>query len=149
MTKIKNIKEVTEPLKEEILKGDVHTIEEMRAWLKPLGYSDTINEAAINFILREFVMSIVSSDCMMNADMVVELLRPQLEVTKEDIEPIFIMGLYHHRNLVGSSSAFIKGNLKLCRGIHDILKSVIKGRDTRWSLIKQKSSIAAGLPFSK
>ena len=28
-TKIKNIKEVTEPLKEEILKGDVHTIEEM------------------------------------------------------------------------------------------------------------------------
>ena len=38
-TKIKNIKEVTEPLKEEILKGNVHTIEEMRAWLKPLGYS--------------------------------------------------------------------------------------------------------------
>ena len=36
-TKIKNIKEVTEPLKEEILKGDVHTINEMRAWLKPLG----------------------------------------------------------------------------------------------------------------
>ena len=35
---IKNIKEVTEPLKEEILKGDVHTIEEMRAWLKSLGY---------------------------------------------------------------------------------------------------------------
>ena len=49
---IKNIKEVTEPLKEQILKGDVHTIDEMRAWLKPLGYSDTINEAAINFILR-------------------------------------------------------------------------------------------------
>ena len=37
---IKNIKEVTEPLKERILKGDVHTIDEMRAWLKPLGYSD-------------------------------------------------------------------------------------------------------------
>lgn len=32
-TKIKNIKEVTEPLKEEILKGNVHTIDEMRAWL--------------------------------------------------------------------------------------------------------------------
>ena len=31
-TKIKNIKEVTEPLKEEILKGDVHTIEEMKAY---------------------------------------------------------------------------------------------------------------------
>ncbi len=47
MTSIKNISEVTEPLKEQILKGDVHTIDEMRAWLKPLGYSDTINEAII------------------------------------------------------------------------------------------------------
>ena len=87
MTQIKNISEVTEPLKEEILKGDAHTIEEMRAWLKPLGYSDTINDAAINFILREFVMSKVSCDEMRNMDMIVELLRPQLEVTKEDIEP--------------------------------------------------------------
>lgn len=102
MTRIKNIKEVTEPLKEQILKGDVHTIDEMRAWLKPLGYSDTINEAAINFILREFVMSKVSTDSMMNANMVVDILRPQLEVTKEDIAPIIIMGLYHHRNLIGS-----------------------------------------------
>lgn len=46
-----NVKEVdnnqvTEPLKEEILKGDVCTIDEMRAWLKSLGYSDTINDAA-------------------------------------------------------------------------------------------------------
>ena len=103
---IKNIREVTEPLKEQILKGDVHTIDEMRAWLKPLGYSDTINEAAINFILREFVMSKVSSDSMMNAEMVVDFLRPELEVTKEDIEPIIIMGLYHHRDLIGSPSAF-------------------------------------------
>ena len=31
---IKNIKELTEPLKEEILKGDVHTIEEMKTWLE-------------------------------------------------------------------------------------------------------------------
>ena len=107
---IKNISEVTEPLKEQILNGTVHTIEEMKAWLKPLGYSDTINEAAINFILREFVMSKVSTDSVMNADMVVELLRPQLEVTKEDIAPIIIMGLYHHRNLVGSQDAFMKGN---------------------------------------
>lgn len=107
---IKNIKEVTEPLKEQILKGDVHTIDEMRAWLKPLGYSDTINEAAINFVLREFVMSKVSSDSMMNMDMVVDLLRPQLEVTKEDIEPVIIMGLYHHRDLIGSPSSFIKKN---------------------------------------
>ena len=105
---IKNIKEVTEPLKEQILKGDVHTIEDMRAWLKPLGYSDTINEATINFILREFVMSKVSSDSMMNMEMVVDFLRPQLEVTREDIEPVIIMGLYHHRDLIGLSSSFIK-----------------------------------------
>ena len=105
---IKNIKEVTEPLKEQILKGDIRTIDEMRAWLKPLGYSHTINEAAINFILREFVMSKVSSDSMMNADMVVDLLRPQLEVTTKDIQPIIIMGLYHHRNLIGSREAFMK-----------------------------------------
>ncbi len=99
---------VTEPLKEDILKGDVHTINEMKAWLKPLGYSDTINEAAINFILREFVMNKVSSDSMMNMDMIVELLRPQLEVTKEDIEPVIIMGLYYHRDLIASPSSFIK-----------------------------------------
>lgn len=105
---IKNIKEVTEPLKEQILKGDVQTIDEMKAWLKPLGYSDAINEAAINFILREFVMSKVSSENMMNMDMVVDLLRPQLEVTTKDIEPIIIMGLYHHRDLIGSPSAFTK-----------------------------------------
>ena len=100
MTPVKNIKEVTEPLKEQILKGDVHTIDEMMAWLKPLRYSDTINDAAINFILREFVMSKVSSQSMMNMDMVVELLRPQLEVTTKDIEPVVIMGLYHHRDLI-------------------------------------------------
>ena len=37
LTPIKNIKEVTEPLKEEILKGDVHTIDEGMAaafWLQ-------------------------------------------------------------------------------------------------------------------
>jgi hypothetical protein len=107
MTPIKNIREVTEPLKEQILKGDVHTIDEMRAWLKPLGYSDTINEAAINFILREFVMSKVTSDSICNAEMIVEHLRPQLEVTSKDIEPVIIMGLYHYRDLIGSPSAFI------------------------------------------
>lgn len=48
-----------------------------------MGYSDTINEAAINFTLREFVMSKVSCDEMSNMNMIVELLRPQLEVTKE------------------------------------------------------------------
>ena len=106
--KIKNISEVTEPLKEEIQKGDVHTIDEMRAWLKPLGYSDTINEAAINFILREFVMSKVPSDSLCNAEMIVEYLRPQLEVTTKDIEPVIIMGLYHHRDLIGSRDAFMR-----------------------------------------
>jgi hypothetical protein len=50
------ISQVTEPLKEDILNGYVQTIDEMKAWLKPLGYSDTINEAAVSFILREFVM---------------------------------------------------------------------------------------------
>ena len=105
---IKNIKEATGPLKEEILNGNVHTLDEMKAWLQPLGYSDAINEAAIKFILREFVMREVSTDSLMNMDVVVERLRPQLEVTKEDIEPIIIMGLYHHRDLVGSPSAFTK-----------------------------------------
>ena len=107
-TKIKNIIEVTEPLKEQILKGDVHTIDEMRAWLKPLGYSDTINEAAVNFILREFVMSKLPSGSLCNAEMIVEHLRPQLEVTTKDIEPVIIMGLFHYRNLIGSREAFMK-----------------------------------------
>lgn len=105
---VKNIRDVSEPLKEQILKGDVHTIDEMRAWLKPLGYSDTINEAAINFILREFVMSKVSFDSMMSMDMVVDFLSPQLEVTTKDIQPVIIMGLYHHLDLTGSPSSFIK-----------------------------------------
>ncbi|SFC56309.1 hypothetical protein SAMN04488493_11014 [Xylanibacter ruminicola] len=105
---IKNIKEVTEPLKEEILKGDVHTIEEMKAWLKPFGYSDAINDAAINFILREFVMGKVSCDEMSNMDMIVELLRPQLEHQTSYFSHQPSLGLYHHRNLIGSPSSFIK-----------------------------------------
>ena len=48
----------------------------------------------------------------MNIDMVIDLLRPQLEVTKEDIEPIIYMGLYHHRDLIGSPNAFIKDSTK-------------------------------------
>ena len=108
MAQIKNIKEVTEPLKEEILKGDVHTIEEMKAWLQSFGYSDAIKDATINAILREFVMSKVSCDEMSNMELIVELLRPQLEITKEDIEPVIIMGLYYHRNLIGSPSSFVK-----------------------------------------
>ena len=31
-------------------------IDELRAWLKPLCYSDAINETTIKYILREFVM---------------------------------------------------------------------------------------------
>ena len=108
MPPIKNISEVTEPLKEKILNGRVHSTDEMKTWLKPLGYSDTINEAAINSILREFVMSKDSADYTMNIDQIVERLRPQLEVTKEDIGPIIIMGLYHHRDFVGSPSTVTK-----------------------------------------
>jgi hypothetical protein len=96
------------PLKEEILKGDVHTIEEMKAWLQPFGYSDAINDAAINFILREFVMSKVSCDEMSNMDMIVELLRPQLEHQTSYFSHQPSLGLYHHRDLIGSPSAFIK-----------------------------------------
>ena len=103
---IKNISEVTEPLKEEILKGDVHTIEEMRAWLQAFGYSDAINDATINAILREFVMSKVSSDSMMNMDMVVNILRPQLEHQTSYFSHQPSLRLYHHRNLIGSPSAF-------------------------------------------
>lgn len=110
-TKIKNIKEVTEPLKEEILNGNVHTIAEMKAWLAPFSYSDAINEASIRSFLREFVMSKVSSDYTMNIEQIVELLHPHLEVTKEDIEPVIIMGLYHHHDLIGSPGAFIKVKL--------------------------------------
>ena len=86
----------------------VHTIDEMKAWLQAFEYSDAIKDAIINFILREFVMSKVSCDEMSNMDMIVELLRPQLEVAKEDIEPVIIMGLYHHRDLIGSPCAFVK-----------------------------------------
>ena len=82
---------------------------EQKAWLQSCGYSDAIKDATINAVLREFVMSKVSCDKMSNMDMIVELLRPQLEVTKKDIEPVIIMGLYHHRDLIGSPTAFIKG----------------------------------------
>lgn len=112
MPTIKNIKEVYEPLKEQILQGNIHTIDGMRAWLQPLGYSDAINNAAINAILRDFVMSKITPDLPMTIDMVVNLLHPQLEVTKEDIEQIIYMGLYHHRDLIGAPNAFIKDTSK-------------------------------------
>lgn len=105
---IKNISEVTEPLKEQILKGNVHTIDEIRAWLKPLGYSVTIKEASINFILREFVMSKVPSGSFCNAEMIVELFRPQLEHQTSYFSHQPSLGLYHHRDLIGSPSAFTK-----------------------------------------
>lgn len=57
---------MTEPLKEEILKGNVHTIDEIKAWLQTFGYSDAIKDATINAILREFVMSKVPCDEMSN-----------------------------------------------------------------------------------
>ena len=57
-------------------------------------------------------MSNITPDLPMNMDMVIDLLRPQLEVTKEDIEPIFYEALYHHRDLIGSPNAFIKNTSK-------------------------------------
>ena len=105
---IKNIKEVTGPLREEILNGRVHTKDEMRAWLLPLGYSDAINDAAIIFILREFVMSKISSDSIMNMDMVVNILRPQLEHQTSYFSHQPSLRLYHHRDLIGSREAFTK-----------------------------------------
>ena len=105
---IKNISEVTEPLKEQILKGEVHTIDEMRACLKPLGYSNTINEAAANFVLREFVMSKVPSDSLCNAEMIVELFLPQLEHQTSYFSHQPSLGLYHHRDLIGSRDAFMR-----------------------------------------
>ena len=108
MIPIKNISEITEPLKEQIQNGEVHTVDKMRAWLKPLDYSDAINEAAINFILREFVMSKISADSMMNMDMVVDLLRPQLEHQTSYFSHQPSLGLYHHRDLIGSREAFTK-----------------------------------------
>ncbi len=101
---------MTEPLKEEILKGDVHTIEGMKAWLQGFGYSDAIKDATINAILREFVMSKVSSDSIVNMDMVVNILRPQLEHQTSYFSHQPSLRLYHHRNLIGSPSAFIKAN---------------------------------------
>ena len=70
MPPIKNIKEVSEPLKEQILHGNIHTINGMLAWLQPLGYSDAINKAATDASLRDFVMSKITPDLPMNMDIV-------------------------------------------------------------------------------
>ena len=91
--------QVTEPLREEILKGDVHTIEEMRAWLKPLGYSDTIR------VLHQPSAIIYQPSLM---DMIVEFFRPQLEHQPSYFSHQTSQKLYHHRDLVGSPSAFTK-----------------------------------------
>lgn len=47
--------------------------QQMNTWQKSFGYRNAINGAAINFILREFVMSKVSCDEMSNMDMTEEL----------------------------------------------------------------------------
>ena len=47
-TKIKNIKEVTEPLKKQILKGDVHTIDEI----------ESVASVAIAFVLAVLLKEI-------------------------------------------------------------------------------------------
>lgn len=79
----------------------------MRAWLKPLDYSDAIKDATINAILREFVMSKVNCDEMSNMDMIVDFLRPQLEYQTSYFSHQPSLRLYHHRDLIGSLSSFI------------------------------------------
>jgi hypothetical protein len=100
--------QVTEPLKEDILKGDVHTIEEMKAWLKPFGYSDAINAAAINFILREFVMSKVPSGSLCNAEMIEEHLRPLLKHQPSDFG-------HHTSNPYWFTKCISKSNLDIIK----------------------------------
>ena len=62
---------------------------EMKAWLKPFGYSDAINDATINAILREFVMSKVSCDEMSNMDMIVELLHRNNYIDDKQYQNIY------------------------------------------------------------
>ena len=59
MPPIKNIKEVSEPLKEQILHGNIHTIDDMRAWLQPLGYSDAINNIVKSKIVSTQYISLL------------------------------------------------------------------------------------------
>ena len=53
-------------------------------------------------------MSEVSSDSIMNMDMVVNILRPQLEHQTSYFSHQPSLRLYHHRDLIGSPGAFIK-----------------------------------------
>lgn len=46
---IKNISEVTEPLKEQIFNSIIHTRGEMKAWLSPFGYRDVIMQLLMLF----------------------------------------------------------------------------------------------------
>ena len=59
MPPIKNIKEVSEPLKEQILHGNINTIDGMRAWLQPLGYSDAINNIVKSKIVSTQYISLL------------------------------------------------------------------------------------------
>ena len=86
MPPIKNIREVTEPLKEEILKGT--------------------RRKSLSCVR---VMSKVPSGNLCNAEMIVELFRPQLEHQTSYFSHQPSLRLYHHRDLIGSPSAFIKG----------------------------------------
>ena len=40
--------------------------------------------------------------------MVEDLFRSQLEVSKEDIEPVIVVGLYNYRDFIGSQNALVK-----------------------------------------
>ena len=50
----------------------------------------------------------VSTDNMMNMNMVVDLLRPQLEHQTSYFSHQPSLRLYHHRDLIGSRDAFMK-----------------------------------------
>jgi len=53
-------------------------------------------------------MSKVPSGSLCNAEMIVEHLRPQLEHQTSYFSHQPSLGLYHHRDLIGSPSAFAK-----------------------------------------
>jgi len=56
-------------------------------------------------------MSKVPSGSLCNAEMIVELFRPQLEHQTSYFSHQPSLGLYHHRDLIGSQESFTKGKL--------------------------------------
>ena len=59
-------------------------------------------------LMREFVLSKLPSGNLCNAEMIVELFRPQLEHQTSYFSHQPSLRLYHHRDLIGSREAFMK-----------------------------------------